>query len=115
MKKILVSRLRLMTEAEAAWVGAFIEADGSVAQKPNGDWTLNVSQQNVEIMSALFRITHVGSIHLRYPEGSQHLGLTARRDLWTWQVQTQIEVQDIATRCQSYSEKLQKVLCGLRG
>ncbi|MCH8120371.1 MAG: hypothetical protein IIC00_11665 [Planctomycetes bacterium] len=59
----ITTDIRRMSEAEAAWVGAFIEGEGSVSPV-----YIEVINSDVEIISALIRATRVGRVFLHnYP------------------------------------------------
>lgn len=53
-----------MDAIEAAWVGAMIEAEGSIY--PNGaGWRLNLASTDVETLATLLRLTGVGTVYVR--------------------------------------------------
>ncbi|KKK88666.1 hypothetical protein LCGC14_2740840 [marine sediment metagenome] len=101
--------MRIMKPEEAAWVGAMVEAEGSVF--PNrtrwGDyWQVRVSNTDLEIISALFRATGEGTVIYDNPT-REHLG---NKQQWLWCLSKQAEVKSLAASCQDYCIKLRKVL-----
>ena len=86
-----------MTEPEAAWVGAFIEADGSVCLSRGRKAAANiaVTQKDIEPISALLRLTGVGRVYLD------------RNRIWQWVVCAQGDVAQIIQRILPYSTKAQ--------
>jgi hypothetical protein len=94
------SRVRKMTEPEAAWVGAMIEAEGSVVFAPQV--RVAVVNSDPEIISALLRATGSGTVQIRQP----HLGTKL---LYCWWMSKWREVQALVAQAGPYSMKLQKV------
>ena len=107
MPYIKPSQVRQMAPDERAWVGAMIEAEGSVMVNPshsNHKAKIMVANTDPEILSALLRATGVGHVGLK-TESRQW----QRKPCYTWQVQAQLEARDIALQCAPYSMKLQRV------
>lgn len=94
---------------EQAWIGAMIEAEGSVSKPygPHLQWRIGVGNTDLEIISALLRVTGVGTIHLQPPS---KLG---RKTCWTWQVQAANDVAAIVKQCAPYSMKLRRIEKGV--
>ena len=97
------SRVLLLSAVAAAWIGAMIEAEGSVTISPLSSRHLlriSVVNSDPEIISVLLR--HIGTGSVSTKHGANKL-------CYVWSVQRQREVQEIARQCQQYSMKLQKV------
>ncbi|KKM20171.1 hypothetical protein LCGC14_1648120 [marine sediment metagenome] len=92
---------RVFSEVEAAWIGAFIEADGC-AGVYRKKLSIQVTQKETEPISALLRATGVGGVNY-----------DTRREIFCWTVNTQANAYYIARRCTPYSEKLQRALAKL--
>jgi len=98
--------VREMSDVEAAWVGAIIEGEGCVYYHKNheadaGRWRLTVANTDLEIISALLRLTGVGHV-TRQTKGTQ-------KDVWYWSVNRVNDVAAIAAQCQLFCWKLRKV------
>ena len=101
---------RNMTEPERAWVGAMVDAEGSVLQSIDTrnrlpHWRLSVEMLEPEYMSALLRATGVGNIYYRRRPQRQH-------PFFTWGVWRYLDILSLARQCAPYSIKLQRVLKG---
>lgn len=90
--------VREFSEVEAAWLGAFIEADGSAFVRDEACSNVLVAQKDVEIISACLRITQVGNVQLD------------KGICWRWTVSTHKNALRIAQRCAPYSMKCQRVV-----
>ena len=90
--------VREFSEIEAAWLGAFIEADGSAFVRDKTYPNVLVSQKEVEIISACLRITQVGNVQLD------------KGICWRWTVSTYKNAVYVAQRCAPYSMKCQRVV-----
>ena len=101
------AQLRDMTEAEAAYVGAMIDGEGTVYFHPNGGIKVQFVNTNVEYVSAFLRATGVGRVHCRR-------GDERKLDLFIWQINAHNDVVALAERCSMYSTKLQRVLALLK-
>lgn len=101
-----------MTTVEAAWVGAMIEAEGSVvirtstAPGRSGYHELKVVVGNTdpEIISALLRLVGAGTVCVKTFSKQWQ-----RKMCFSWQVQAREDVREIARQCAPFSMKLQKV------
>lgn len=105
MGKWLACRVREMSDVQAAWVGAIIEAEGSVVFTPRTSLhyaRIQVSNTDVEIISALMRTTGVGSVCLLQ---QSKLGT---KDCWCWAVQARNDIQSLVRQCSLYAMKLQR-------
>lgn len=97
-----------MTEIERAWVGAFIEADGTVfattqASGRTRRFTIGAVQLEIDPIATLLRVTGVGSVsRVRNGEG--------RNPVWRWIVGAYEDALSIAEQCAPYSWKLQRIL-----
>ena len=104
---LLPSRVRQMAQVEAAWVGAFIEADGSAFWKSNPIHRPIVTLVNTdpEVISTVLRFTGAGSVSRN--GGRQWPG---GKPVYAWSVQRYHEVEDIVDQCAPFSMKLQALL-----
>ena len=99
-----------MTDSERAWVGAMVDAEGSVLQATdarNGRtyWRLSIEMvgNGPEYMSALLRATGVGTVRYRIREWQHH-------EFFVWGVWRYLDILSLARQCAPYSIKLQRVL-----
>lgn len=98
-----------MTEPERAWVGALLEGEGSVY--PNGGGTtICVANTDLELISALLRLTGVGCVSLQTRAGQRRGSGTARHDLWLWTLHRHNDVYAVACQCTEYSQKAQRAM-----
>jgi hypothetical protein len=95
-----------MSSVEAAWVGAFIEADGSVSEsQPRAfTWRITVAQKEIEPISTLLRFTGGGTVCLGYTTYK-----TLKYPIWLWNVTRKLDVLALARQCAPYCVKLQKL------
>jgi len=99
-------RVRTMTPEEAAWLGAFIDAEGWVGQMhtPSGDyWRITIGSTEPEYLSAFYRITGVGTVSTQKPRLGSKLFIA-------WSINATKGVEAIARQCAPYSLKVRKVL-----
>lgn len=101
---------RNMSEVEAAWVGAMIEAEGAVTyvngnQGKRDYWMIQVANCDVEIISALLRATGMGRVCLTFSK----LKNPRYQPQWRWAVAKIEDVQELARRLWPYSGKMQKI------
>src|SRR3990167_2254942 len=78
------SSLREMTEVEAAWVGATIEAEGTISrrtQKPQ-IIEIRVGSSSVETIATLLRLRGVGTVYLHSSAASP----LTKKTIWDWVV-----------------------------
>jgi len=102
-----VSRVRQMTDVEAAWIGALIEGEGSIwwVKTKRHTWpAVNVSNTDPEIISALLRTTGVGSVH--HQKTPTNALIQGAKPCYIWMAQAQREAADIIRQCAPYSMKL---------
>jgi hypothetical protein len=104
-----VSDLRKMSQVEASWIGAMIEAEGTVAFPSNKrlGFKVNVTNADPEVLSALLRTTNAGSISPVLP------GKLGKKVCYRWQIQALVEVKDLIRQCAPYSMKLQRLAEGV--
>jgi hypothetical protein len=101
--QFITSRLRPLTEIEASWLGAMVDAEGSVVRRPNGRYRFMFVNTEVEYISAFLRLTGVGSISVKTSEG--------RLLCYSWEMGAENEVKAFAQAISLYSLKARKVLC----
>ena len=109
------SRVKKMTEVERAYLGAWIDADGSAmlrgrdARKDNAKGRIAIAQKDVEIVSTALRLTQAGNINLNKKSLDwSGVGL-AGCDMWVWSLDSQRDIEDLMEQCYPYSEKLQRL------
>lgn len=90
--------MRRLSEVEAAYCGAVLDTDGSIGHYPS-KFAISVTNQNLEVLSALLRATQVGSVSY------QQAGV--RGTVWQWQLQNRAGVMDFAKQVSRYSTKAQ--------
>jgi len=98
--------LRDMSEAERAYVGAFIDTDGCVMRrKGTAYWAVSFVNMEIELIAALLRATGRGKVRLlpKHVRGQTHY-------VWEWALWCQREIRQLALACVYHSVKLQKVL-----
>lgn len=78
------SHVRLLSEGEAAWIGAMIEAEGSVmpritsSRKDAPICEINISNTDVEIISTILRFVGDGTIAL--------VDTGVNKPIWRWRL-----------------------------
>ena len=104
-------QVREMSDAEAAWVGAIIDAEGWVLIQPIykvNAVRISVGNTEPEIISGLLRATGVGTVCHHKRSKPHHL------PMFQWTANAWNDVMAIAKRCAPYSMKAQKVLAQSR-
>jgi hypothetical protein len=91
--------IRQMRSDEAAWVGAMIEAEGSVSvYRPvhgtNDAIQIQVSNTDVEIISTLLRFVGAGNVRYVRPGVGQRW--VSKKGLWIWSLSQQIQLRALA-------------------
>ena len=99
---------RVLAVDERAWLGAFIEADGSAfLLAPRGGCirrpTLMITQRIVEPVATALRVTQCGTVAL------------LANGMWQWLVRTAADATAVAEQCAPYSWKIQRMLEEYRG
>jgi hypothetical protein len=94
-----------VTEVEAAYIGAVLDTDGHVSwQTQKGKYrypTIGVTNQNLEIISALLRTTRTGCVSFQQPG--------VRGSIWQWQ-KGGVGAVTILQEVEAFSTKAQKFL-----
>jgi hypothetical protein len=99
-----------MNEVEAAWVGAFIEAEGSWSRNDlEISAQIHVPNTDLEMISALFRATGVGTFTMS-PEGNYQSHVWSQKTNYVWVLSCYNDVKALCQRCAPYSIKLQRGL-----
>lgn len=93
-----------MSTEERAWLGAFIEADGSAWYAPswgvlNRKAQLCITQKEIDPIATALRITGCGRVYYQGINGC-----------WRWSVGRQADCLAIMEQCASYSWKIQRAL-----
>jgi hypothetical protein len=102
-------RVRQMHPVEAAYVGAMIDGEGCIRiQSPGNSYGIDLSNTDVEIISALVRATGIGTV---YPHGNNRKN---RQPQWkvcfSWRVHRKLDALEVARQCAPYSTKCQRLL-----
>lgn len=101
------SRVRKMSTVEAAYVGAMIDGEGCIrAQKPGASYGIDLTNSDLEIISALIRATGIGTV---YAHG-QNRRAPHWKLCWAWRAHRKEDALDIARQCAPFSTKCQKLL-----
>ena len=98
------SRLRNVSEVEAAYLGALLDGEGCITNTSGGHRQLRVGNTDLELISACLRATGIGNVSLQKPRELQKL------NLWRWEVGRAQEVEDLCHRLALYSFKAQREL-----
>ena len=96
-----------MSDAEAAWVGAMIDAEGWTVVQPT--YKVNairicLGNTEPEIISGLLRATGVGTVCSHKRSKPHHL------PMFQWSVNAWNDVMAVAEQCAPYSVKAQSLL-----
>lgn len=94
-------RIKEMSPVEAAWVGAIIEGEGHALKGNTPSGSIRVTNTDVEIISALLRVTGVGNVYLK-PE-------KVNKDCWVWDVSASADVLSLAEQIAPYSVKARSI------
>jgi len=105
-----------MTDAERGYVGAMIDGEGTVHCYPiqgrRGDGLgcyIQVTNTELELLSAMLRATGVGRIYLQTRAGFiGKNGINHTKDTWVWKSLRRNDMKAIADQCWPYSLKLQE-------
>ncbi len=90
-----------MNEIERAWLGAFIEADGSAYLTGHLGTILRlvIAQVGIEPIETALRITQTGTVMW-----------DRKRLMWFWVLAANADAVDVAEQCAPYSWKIQRAL-----
>ncbi len=106
------SRMKEITEVEAAWIGSMIEGEGSALMR-HTEWydhpMVVVVNTDPEIHSVFLRILGMGSIFYKKPEKISH------KPCFVWNCTRYNEVVDLLKACKKYSMKLQRLDNKIKG
>jgi hypothetical protein len=98
-KRQTLTPIKQMTEGQAAWVGAMIEAEGCVHLYPAGKSRstrehvhISVVNTDVEVISTLLRFVGAGTVTF-YPPRPGALG---KKNCWKWRLSRQHQVRALA-------------------
>jgi hypothetical protein len=109
-RPLIPNRVRDMTEIERAWMGAFIEADGtafcgcSYDQPHKPEISVEQAPSNIEMISTLLRLAGAGKVYYRESHG------ISGTPIWRWMVVSANDTGALAEQCAPYSPKLQNFL-----
>lgn len=94
--------IREMAEIERAWLGAMVEAEGSVGfyntNGRHGHWRVTIANKDPEVISAALRLTRIGSVCPR-PSGVLY-----------WVVDRRNDVRLLAEQLAPYCMKVRRIL-----
>jgi hypothetical protein len=108
------STVRLMTTAQAAWVGAMIEAEGSVDVRANdhGYVRIQVANTDVEIIATLLRFVGAGKVSLQTKLKPGFV--KSNKPCWYWTIAAQKDVLMLSAQVLPWmSDKGTKLAAGL--
>lgn len=91
-----------MTAVEAAWVGAMVEAEGSVVLNPRYQ-RVDVINTDPEILSAMLRATGAGTVIFKPNSNPRY------RPGFYWTLCRRLEIRELVRQCSGYSMKLQRL------
>ncbi len=107
LKNLVPRRCRNMAPIERAWLGAFIEADGSAGVAIH-KWPprkcvysypqIMITQRGVDPIATALRVTQCGSVSF------------SSQGQWVWTPSSIADTLAVARQCAPYSWKLQKLL-----
>lgn len=98
-----------MTVEEAAWVGAIIEGEGTIAYRQGKPRAIQVVNTDPEIHSALLRLTGVGKMYGTVRPATGLASKSPRKPCFVWHVGSKLNMISIARQCRRYSTKLQRI------
>jgi hypothetical protein len=102
---------REMTEPEQAYIGALIDGEGCVHLRENRGITIDVTNTEVELISACLRATGCGSVSLKNRAGDvPRAGRWCLHDAFVWYVYRHNDIDAIARQCAPWSMKCQRAL-----
>ena len=93
--------LRVMTDVEAAWVGAMIEGEGCIrmiGSIGNRLGRIRVTSTDVETISTLLRVTGAGTVRGRSISGSP----LSKKPQWEWEVHRVGEIPGLLMQVAPY-------------
>ncbi len=99
--------IRNMTAAEAAYIGAMLDAEGNTPTRENGWGSIVIDISEPEVISALLRASGVGNVYGYWPTNGNKL-------MMKWQVARQADLQIILEQIAPYSVKAQHLLVHTR-
>ena len=100
------SRMKKITEVEAAWIGSMIEGEGSVIIGWNQSYfypKVVMVNTDPEIHSVFLRILGMGSVHYKKSK------IETYKPCFVWNCSRYNEVIDLLRVCKKYSMKLQEL------
>lgn len=100
-----------MSDACAAYMGAMLDGEGHLQRfrGPTGRWAgmgIAVTNQNLEIISACFRIAGRGNITLNTRAGTRG----TKKNVWVWYMSNKSDVRGLCQRIAPFSTKAQEYL-----
>lgn len=93
---------RNLTDVEAAWLGAMLDAEGTIYRN-GATWAMVFLNSEVEYISAFLRLTGQGKVYYRAPRPPGKLVL------WEWRTGRSIEVAILCQRLAPWSLKARRV------
>lgn len=98
--------VRQMSDVERAYIGGLIDTDGwvSVRHRPRGQYAdvrVGLGNTEVEIISALLRLTGAGKVSYRIPAN--------RKPYLRWELGRHKSIAYLVEQCAPYSIKLQSL------
>ena len=109
---------RIMSDVEAAWIGAFIEADGSITSYKhckNCDISyivITATQMDIEPISTLLRFTGVGVVSWQKMSPFTKFK-SINTHIWKWSLRANADVRHVLMQIRPFCPKAQTVLQNL--
>lgn len=106
------SRLKKMSETEAAWLAGFFDGEGSITKSltSNGHskkryvyWKVVIPNTSKLAMKKVLRITGIGVLSRRVREEKHY------KPLWVWQLNAKLEIKDFASQVVPYMSIPEKI------
>jgi len=102
--------IREMLPEEAGYVGALVDGEGSIYCRPTGTGTLQVSNTEIELISALLRATGAGTVTAYWPSGGGYAPKKKYQLQFVWSLARLPDLEKVLIQIAPFSLKAQKLL-----
>ncbi len=101
-RRLRLSRVREMTSVEAAWVGAMLEGEGSIAPPYRGQCSgiMTIYSTEVETIATCLRLVGDGGVQFRLPRPTPER--KSHKPQWMWVLTGVLPVQDFLRQVVPY-------------
>ena len=111
-KMLKPSRIRNLSDVERAWIGAAMDADGTIGMRKRNNAKTDrpffvFYSIEPETISVFLRIIGVGSVSFRTQERGSYENSVP---IWSWRIDRKLEVLNLCKQIAPYSLKAQKML-----